>query len=108
MFGNITLKDVYYWQKAYHFAMPINGMLSLLSTILAVYMILYKSSVQIQTYKWYLLNIVAWAFIADCYLSVLYVPIIATLGKAIASSGALQTLTSYMAKRIELVSIYLK
>jgi hypothetical protein len=44
--------------QIYKFTMHLNGIASLLSSTLAIYMILYKSPQQMGSYKWYLLNIV--------------------------------------------------
>jgi hypothetical protein len=68
-------------------------------------MILFKSNVKIQTYKWYLLNIVGWAFFIDIYIS-LYKPGLSVGGEVICPYGVFQIFTSYMVKRIQLVSVF--
>jgi hypothetical protein len=102
---NTTSPDLEYWQNLHEHTIPFNGLLSLLSTSLAVYMILYKSNTQIQTYKWFLLNIVAWTFITDVYLSIFYAPRIVMNGRGIAPRGLLKIVGNYTIKRIEFVSI---
>jgi hypothetical protein len=47
----------------YNYTMHINGVLSLIFTTLAVYMILYKSPPQMGNYRWYLLNVVVSVFV---------------------------------------------
>jgi hypothetical protein len=95
MAANSTILTAKGWERlriVYKDAMHINGFVSLLTTILAVYMILFKSNVKIQTYKWYLLNIVCWSAAVDFYISVLYLPWLTLSPKSslICSDGVFQ------------------
>jgi hypothetical protein len=105
MFEWIEYMELKDWENVYFFAMHFNGLLSLLSTILAVYIILKKSTVHIQTYKWYLLNIVLFSFYVDFYLSILYIPKITLIENAITPLGLLKIVGDHTLKRIEFVSI---
>ncbi|KAH7712302.1 SRI-2 protein [Aphelenchoides avenae] len=64
-----TYADAWYFHVL-HF----NSALSVISTVIALYFICFKSTPSIGTYKWYLLNIAACSFLFDFYMAFVYVP----------------------------------
>jgi hypothetical protein len=60
----------------YKLIMHFNGSASLISSGLAIFLIMYKSTRQMAEYKFYLLNIVLWSTALDTYLGILYLPML--------------------------------
>jgi hypothetical protein len=59
----------------YQLVMRINGISSILSTIIATFMILKKSTPAMGQYKWHLLNIVFWSALVDIYTGIFFIPV---------------------------------
>lgn len=93
-------KEIYF----YRIIMNINGVCSLLSSILAAYIILCKSTPEMANYKWYLINILIWSVSLDTYLGFLYVPQILTPAMGISTQGWLDRYDHIVSKQVQYVS----
>ncbi|KAK0401089.1 hypothetical protein QR680_015587 [Steinernema hermaphroditum] len=59
----------------YRSLLLVNVVISIPLNVLAVYLIIYKSPSHMKTYKYVLLNISFWAFLADVFYEIILIPI---------------------------------
>jgi hypothetical protein len=90
----------------YRLLIHINGVSSIFTTVLSVYMILYRSTPQMVRYKWYLLNIVFWSTFLDLYLSFFYTPQILFPALGMCTQGWLSVFNNMPFKRFQYVRFY--
>lgn len=89
----------------YRIAMVISASLSILSTILAIYLIFYKSAPEMKTYRFYLLNITCFSCANDVHLAIFYIPWQIYPAPAFCSLGLLGAYDSFAFKQFRNVSI---
>ncbi|KAE9556239.1 hypothetical protein FO519_000578 [Halicephalobus sp. NKZ332] len=73
----LDLKDLEYTEQdvdSFLVKMHMNGALSVLSTALAIYLIIWKSPKAMGAYKWFLLNIVVSIFWFELFIIVIFTP----------------------------------
>jgi heme/copper-type cytochrome/quinol oxidase subunit 1 len=90
----------------YQLVMHVNGISSILSTLIAIFMILKKSTPAMGQYKWHLLNIVFWSALVDIYLGVLYVPSFMFPATGVCSYGLIDVSDNLIVKEFQFVSSF--
>jgi hypothetical protein len=88
----------------YKLILHINGISSLLSSTLATFMILKKSTPQMAQYKFYLLNIVVWSALLDIYIGVFYVPFPTFPGTGVCTEGLFNVFDNPTFNQLQFVS----
>jgi hypothetical protein len=104
--------------RIYKLLMHGNGVSSFLSTILAVWMIFYKSPPQMKIYRWsafvysayfrhfrYLLNIIFWSAAVDTYLGLFYTPMLFFPASVVCNQGLLNVANNVWFNNIQIVSV---
>jgi hypothetical protein len=100
--------DLEYEIFIYKLVINTTGLLSLLSSVLATYLIFYHSIPDMKNYRIYLLNIVFWSCLSDIYLSLFYTPIFDFKTISTCTHGWLRYFDNLGFKQFQLVSNYME
>lgn len=101
----LSTTDLQHELYSYKLVMHINGLSSILSALLAVYLIIYKSTAQMKSYSFYLLNIVFWASALDVYLGLLYTPQLLFPSTGLCTQGLFSLFENFKFRHFQFVSI---
>ena len=103
----LDLKDLEYTEDdvdSFLLKMHMNGVLSILSTALAIYLIIWKSPKSMGAYKWFLLNIVISIFWFEVYIIFILVPFPIFPNPGFCTIGPLKAFDWYWGATVPFVS----
>lgn len=108
IFRNMSLEEVIDREIfIYKIIMSITASLSILSTVLAIYLIFHKSAPEMKKYRYYLFNICCCSCANDLYLSLVLMPRQVYPVSVFCFHGLLGTFDNSVFKQFEFVSFYI-